>query len=190
MPIQQYSPPTTCVHPQQQSPVVMNASCFPIKGKKFNERSVALPSSEIKKENLLSSDIVIKKYPKLRHSFGQLAVKLAKESFFGEDVLIRCTVMGCRTFPSLPLQELNQLKQTIFSLYSMFWSNPSEFESKVWSQCVNSVDQLCKRLRNDQQKSITTNKNLPATIIMYHLLYTCTTIISIPNFFDDNHFQH
>ena len=80
MPIQQYSPPTTCVHPQQQSPVVMNASCFPIKGKKFNERSVALPSSEIKKENLLSSDIVIKKYPKLRHSFGKLAVKLAKES--------------------------------------------------------------------------------------------------------------
>ena len=45
---------------------------------------------------------------------GTLAVKLANESFVGNEVLKRCTVMGCRDYPALPLKELNELKQVIF----------------------------------------------------------------------------
>ena len=49
---------------------------------------------------------------------GTLAVKLVNESFFGNEVLKRCTVMGCRDYPTLPLKELNELKQVIFLFVS------------------------------------------------------------------------
>ena len=57
-----------------------------------------LPSTEIDGKVLLPSSGVIAKYGKFRHEChaGKLAVKLAKESFFGEEVLCRYTVMGCR----------------------------------------------------------------------------------------------
>ena len=121
--------------------------CFPIQGRKS---STCMPSSEIQSENLVPVDSVLNKYQSLRkdHTIGKLAVKLAKESFFGDEVLVKCTVMGCRSFPALPTKELNDLKQTVFSLYPRYWSNPIEFESKIWSQCVNSIGQLCKRLRH------------------------------------------
>lgn len=80
---------------------------------------------------------------------GKLAVKLARESFFGTDVLAKCTVMGCRDFPALPVNELNELKQLIFSMFPTYWNTPIEFESKVWCSCVTSIGQLCKRLRGN-----------------------------------------
>ena len=108
--------------------------CFSINSWKSKEHT-SLPSSEIQKGKLSPADKVFKRCPNLRkeHTIGKLAVKLAQESDFGDDVLVQCTVMGCRSFPSLPLQELNELKQTVFSLYSHYWLNPVEFESKVWS---------------------------------------------------------
>lgn len=79
---------------------------------------------------------------------GKLAVKLARDCFFGNNVLQRCTVMGCRDYPALPFQELNELKQVIFSIFPKYWHNPVEFESQIWNTCVNSIGQLCKRLRD------------------------------------------
>ena len=86
-------------------------------------------SIKIHKNILVPVDVVLKKYPKLRkkHVIGKLAVKLVKQYFFGEDILRQCTVMGCRTciFPALPINELNDLKQTIFSFFPNYWNSPA-----------------------------------------------------------------
>ena len=57
-----------------------------------------LPSSVIQKQLLSKPDDIILKYPKLRgeSKAGSLAVKLAKEAIFGEEVMVKCTVSGCR----------------------------------------------------------------------------------------------
>ena len=75
-----------------------------------------------------------------------LATKLARDTFFGEDILRQCTVMGCREHPGLPIEELNELKQAVFSKFPQFWPNPVEFED-IWTQCADAIGQLCKRLR-------------------------------------------
>ena len=85
--------------------------------------------------------MVLEKYsklPKLReeNAIGKLAVKLAKESFIGDEVLRQYTVMGCRNFPSLPLHEINEPKQIVFFLFPNYWSNPVEFETKIWNQLL------------------------------------------------------
>ena len=38
---------------------------------------------------------------------------LAKESFFGEDVMVQCTTYGYGGNPGLPKKELDELKETI-----------------------------------------------------------------------------
>ena len=55
-----------------------------------------LPSSVINKQKLKSASEVIVRYPKLLSpsSIGTLAAKLAREAYFGEDVLAKCTVSG------------------------------------------------------------------------------------------------
>ena len=124
--------------------------CLSIEGKKKKDRNISLSSLDINKENLLPTETIIKKYPSLRHEnvIGKLAVKLARECFFGNEVLARCTVMGCRDYPALPVNELNELKQLIFSMFPAYWNSPIEFESKIWNICANSIGQLCKRLRS------------------------------------------
>ena len=57
-----------------------------------------------------------------------------------------CTVSGCREFHGLPIQELSQLKQTIFTLLPQYWRNPLEFEP-TWVTCTESIGQGCKRAR-------------------------------------------
>uniref|UniRef100_A0A1X7SGV2 BEN domain-containing protein n=1 Tax=Amphimedon queenslandica TaxID=400682 RepID=A0A1X7SGV2_AMPQE len=121
-------------------------TCLPIMGRK---KGGNLSSTGINKESLISPDMVVKKYEHLckENGVGTLAVKLANESFFGADILKQCTVMGCRDIPALPLNELNELKQTIFSLFPKYWYNQAEFEAKVWNSCTNAIGQLCKRVR-------------------------------------------
>lgn len=145
------SPPNTLVSPPMSStipPTVPSSvpKCLRIQGKR---KTSILPSIEINKENLSPCDIILKRYSTLHNekAIGTLAVKLASESFFGNDVLKKCTVMGLRGYPALPTKELNELKQTIFSIFPKYWSNVAEFEVKIWNLCSNSIGQLCKRLR-------------------------------------------
>ena len=110
-------------------------------------KTSALMSSAINKQTLFQlhkhwDDI--QNYDKV----SILGVKLARESFFGEDVLAQCTVMG---FGKLPTEELNELKQTLFSLFPRYWSNPVDFES-VWKNCAESLGQVRKRLWLDREK--------------------------------------
>ena len=119
--------------------------CNPIRPKK---NAKVLPSSAICKDKLSNPAFILSKYPKLccESKIPTLATKLAREAFFGDNVLACCTVMGCREFSALPIHELTELKQTIFSQLPQYWSNPIEFEP-IWVTCTESIGQACKRLR-------------------------------------------
>ena len=110
-----------------------------------------LPSTAVVKQKLLSPAVVIAKYPKLlvANKAPTLAMKLAREAYFGEEVMAQCTVMGCREYPGLPCDELSSLKETIFGQFPAFWTNPVEFES-VWVACVDAIGQACKCFRHKQ----------------------------------------
>ena len=93
------------------SPPCNVPSCLPIKGRRKNDKQANLPSTEINKDQLVHQELVLSKYQSLvkESTVGTLAVKLANESFFGNDILRKCTVMGCRDYPALPLAELSKL---------------------------------------------------------------------------------
>lgn len=101
-----------------------------------------LSSSDIERSELSNLDTVLAKYRNLRveSKVGMLAVKLAKEALFGEKVLEKCTVGGCRGLPALPLEELNRLKQTLFQQFPNYWATPAEFEV-LWEKAVESIGQ-------------------------------------------------
>ena len=72
-----------------------------------------------------------------------LALKLA-----GEKVMAQCTVAGDRDLPGLPVNEVQLLKNQIFTLFPVYWNSPFEFEP-VWTRCTESLGQACKRLRSN-----------------------------------------
>ena len=108
----------------------------------------ALPSSSIDKSKLLPVEKVIEQYPKLKSEgkAGTLACKIAKQALFGVDIMKRCTPIGNRELPGLPVKELKELKKVMFTRFPQYWKTPVEFES-VWKKCLESVQQGCKRLR-------------------------------------------
>ncbi len=108
----------------------------------------AMPSSEIKKEKLQSKAVTLSQNQKLRYESKAptLALRLAKLTYFGEDVMARCTPNGCRDQPALPRKELYELKSEIFRLFPLYWCNPVGFEA-LWGNCLTSIEQGCKRLR-------------------------------------------
>ena len=137
---------TTDIHSCTPEPVKSTGCSSPLPVKHFGTSNyTCLASSEIQKEGLSAPNIVVYLNSKLliRGKASTLAVKLAREAFFGEDVLKKCTVSGERGFPGLPLQELQDLKNFLFKQFAV---TPMEFES-VWKSCCTSIGQACKRLR-------------------------------------------
>ena len=112
-----------------------------------------LPSCLIDKTHLVSPSQTLQRFSKFQteSKASVLAVKLARESFFGEGAMSRCTVMGCGKFPALPARELADLKQTMFSLFPKYWANPVLFEG-LWKDCSESIGQACKRIRAEAEK--------------------------------------
>ena len=108
----------------------------------------ALPSSSVDRKKLTDPTVTLQKYYRLNcptHA-GTLAMKLARESFFGDQVLLQCTVMGNREYPALPMTELAELKQLVFSLFPQYWGNAVEFET-TWKRCTDAIGQACARLK-------------------------------------------
>ena len=95
---------------QGTSSAPFQPSPLPIKS---TNRDKALSSSVIRKEKLVAPSDIFAKYPNLRcaSKIKTLAVKLARDAIFGDDVLIRCTVAGGRDHPGLPVNEPSNLKQ-------------------------------------------------------------------------------
>ena len=106
------------------------------------------PVAGLQPEILLDPDAVIKKYPKYLNlaSAGRLAVRLSCESYFGKELLKKCTVIGCNDKPPLPKEKVAELKTKMLSLFPQFLSSPVEFEP-IWTKCVAAINHCCAGLQ-------------------------------------------
>ena len=82
-----------------------------------------------------------------------MAMTLAREVYFGEEVMGRCTAKGYGNKPGLPIQELKALKEDMRNLYPQYLNNAVAFEEK-WTKCLDSISQACKRARKKQAKKL------------------------------------
>ena len=82
------------------------------------------------KDKLKRVDVVIAKHPELHAEckIGSLAVKLAREAIFGDEILKQCTPRGRPGILALPQVELNLLKQILFKRFPQYGSCPENFE--------------------------------------------------------------
>ena len=82
---------------------------------KHSKPQECLPSSAIDCTKLVPAKVVIDRNPKLLYESkaSTLALKLVRESFFGEAVMLKCTVAGDRELPGLPEHEIQLLKNDI-----------------------------------------------------------------------------
>ena len=102
------------------------------------------------------------------------ALTLARESFFGEDVMVQCTSHGYGDTPGLPLLELLQLKEEVRRHYPKYWNSPQEFELK-WKACTESISQGCKRMRKKSLKkkwTIQHKNNIMSYLYIHVITYT------------------
>ena len=67
---------------------------------------------------------------RVESKIGILAVKLAREAIFGDDVLRRCTPRGWNDMPALPQIELNHLKAALFGQFPRFGLAQSSLKLK------------------------------------------------------------
>ena len=108
------------------------------------------PLPPIDYSKLMTPQMVVNKYPKLctGSKIPTLAVKLAKEAYFGPEVMSFCTFKGVGSCHALPQTQVKKMKDFLrtFSFPGII-SSKVEFEN-VWSKCVESVGQKCKTLRN------------------------------------------
>ena len=117
-----------------------------------SEANAMLPADSLtvgkSKENLITPSEVITKYPRLRGDgkMGELATKLARECFFGKELMRQSTVLGFKDFPALPADDVKALKKTILSVCPEYHCNPHGFES-LWKKCVDAINHACSKLR-------------------------------------------
>lgn len=107
------------------------------------------PLPEIDYASLISPQEVVEKHPKLLKAskIPTLAVKLAREAYFGPSVMKHCTVRGTSGLHALPEKGLCDLKLFLKKLsLPRFVSNNIDFES-IWKSCIESIGQACKNYR-------------------------------------------
>ena len=94
---------------------------------------------------------VLAKFPKLRGvtKVGQLSVKLAREAFFGTDIMRHCTVYGCGSCHPLPHKELLELKAVIKDVFK-FTHTEEEFELLWKNSCEAAIGHACSSLRREK----------------------------------------
>lgn len=110
----------------------------------------ANPLPQINPSQLLPPQDVLNKYPKLlcNSRIPRLAVKLCKESYFGEDIMKKCTVKGTGKHHALPEKKLKELRLYLIDLcVPRITPSTVEFEA-LWKICLESIGQCCKTLRS------------------------------------------
>ena len=148
--------PTTragCVLPQtSETPATITptTTILPQSTPGSNTEAPPLPVMPLvaRSNRLLPPSEVVAKYPRLRGDckMGELATKLARESFFGKELMQRSTVMGFKEFPALPADGVQALKGTILSVCPDYHCNPHGFEG-IWKKCVDAINHACSKLR-------------------------------------------
>ena len=109
-----------------------------------------LPSSEIDKSDLVSVDYVMKGMKAKSLKPSTVTQLLARESYFGESLMARCTPSGTKDLPALPKQEMLELKKTVFRAFPKY--SVDAFETEWKSKCWTAIEQACGRTRRLERK--------------------------------------
>ena len=101
-----------------------------------------------KPQKLISIAEVIGKYPKLlsKDKASRLAIKMARESVFGNETMRCSTVRGTQDLPALNSDGMDAIRNALFSRLPISWSSLAEFDD-LWKCCAAAVGQSCKSLR-------------------------------------------
>ena len=89
-----------------------------------------LPSSEIDKSDLVSVDYVMKGMKAKSLKPSTVTQLLARESYFWESLMARCTPSGTKDLPALPKHEMLELKKTVFRAFPKYSVDAFEMEWK------------------------------------------------------------
>ena len=141
------------------APLTTNPPAVPNKENEAPTTSVSASSTIKKKESppidyktLITPEEVIEKYPKFinKSKISMLAVRLAKEAFFGKEYMSYCTYKGVGKHPALADKEVQRLKSFLRQLsIPRIVTSSIEFEA-VYKTCVESIGQACKSLRKQR----------------------------------------
>ena len=109
-------------------------------------------------EKLLTPEAVVEKYPQLLKlsKLTILALRLAREAYFGTWIMNCCTVRGVGDLPALPHTQLLNMKKFLHSFAILrYAASHVEFET-LWKGCLESIGQGCKAIRKNvkEQKII------------------------------------
>ena len=77
-----------------------------------------------------------------------LAVKLAKEAYFGPEAMKKCTIKGIGKLQALPKKELSELQSFLENLCIPKICSTKVIFENLWKTCCESIGQSCKQLRN------------------------------------------
>jgi hypothetical protein len=113
-------------------------------GEELSQSTSSFPPSQ----SLTDPELVIQYYPKLLNieKISRLAVKLAREAYFGSELMRASTVYGCRNIPGLPKHKVDDLKKFLCLIFPDLRQNPTILEDK-WKQCVHAINHACASLR-------------------------------------------
>ena len=95
----------------------------------------------------MSADSVLARYQRFKNrcDAGQLAIQLAKRTYFGTSVMSHSTVSGRNNITPLDHKKMKEMKAVLRSVFSSI--SDEEFE-RVWMNCCTSIPHACKNLRN------------------------------------------
>ena len=101
--------------------------------------------------SFLSIDTVIRKYPMFhsKSKLSRLAVKIAREAVFGQQVMRESTPLGSNNLKALDFEKLLAIKGAV-----QLFCNQGDLES-TWKVCMEAIGQACKFER--KKMSLNTN---------------------------------
>ncbi|MCG8624711.1 MAG: BEN domain-containing protein [Proteobacteria bacterium] len=94
-----------------------------------------------------TAEEIVARYPNYLNedNIGRLATKLARFTYFGENVLAQSTVPGGVDKHPLNPVILLQMKNMLKGQFPN--ESPTDFEIK-WAKCVDSINRVCKYIYN------------------------------------------
>lgn len=104
-------------------------------------------------QHLTPTSNIIEQYGNLvyKGEDGLLALTLARDAVFGQEVMAQCIPLGTKNKKALPQKDLSLIKQAIFQLHHDMWLELEKFEP-TWKTCHISIQQGCGRKCRDAKK--------------------------------------
>ena len=165
LPTDTMQPPTDMMQPstdmtQAPTDLMQLPTCTEVMQSTGMIQPVTVTPSDRAESELVSVDEVLLKYPKLccQKNVSRLAVKIARESIFGQKVMQESTPSGTLKLKKLAPGKLETIKNTIRTFFPSSDINAAEFEL-TWKVCIESISQACKHERKKAQTLSTTGQS-------------------------------